>query len=148
MQFLDILTILCTGPMVGTEFTVSAFINPVVRQLDDRTQAKIFGLFGTLLGKAMPFWYSLCLVLLLADLYLRRHTSAWPSLAIAAAIWVALILYSIFLLVPINNRIVALDPAARPAGWMREHQRWETLHRWRIVFLVVAFVFLLHGILG
>jgi hypothetical protein len=147
MHFLDTLTILCVGPMIGAEFTVSAFINPVVRQLDDRTQTKILGLFAALLGKAMPVWYVLGFVLLLIEAYLRRHISTWPSLVIAAAIWAAVILYSITLLVPINNRIAVLDPAAQPAGWMREHQRWETLHRWRIVFLVIASVFLLHGIL-
>lgn len=147
MHFLDTLTILCVGPMIGAEFTVSAFINPIVRQLDDRTQAKILGLFAALFGKAMPVWYVLSFVLLLVETYLRHHTSAWPSLVIAAGIWVAVILYSITLLVPINNRIAVLEPTAQAANWMREHQRWETLHRWRIVFLVVAFVFLLHGIL-
>ena len=30
MTFLDIATILCIGLMIGTEFAVSVFLNPVV----------------------------------------------------------------------------------------------------------------------
>lgn len=148
MHVLDILTIICIGLMIGTEFTVSAFINPVVRQLEDRTQAKILSLFAGLLGKVMPFWYALCLVLMLIEAYLRRHDPAVTSLLIAAGIWIAVIVFTLAVLVPINNRIAALDPGNQPAGWQLQHRRWETLHRWRVFLLVVAFVFLLHGVLG
>ena len=46
MQYFDILTILCIGLMIGAEFTVSAFINPIVWQLEETTQAKILSLFA------------------------------------------------------------------------------------------------------
>jgi hypothetical protein len=147
MQSFDILTILCIGLMIGAEFSVSAFINPVVQQLEETTQAKILSLFAALLGKVMTVWYSLSLVLLLIEAYLRRHEPALPSLLIAAGIWIAVIVCTLALLVPINNRIAALDPGAPTAGWRQQHKRWDTLHRWRIFFLVVAMVFLLHGIL-
>ena len=147
MHFLDILTILCTGFMIGNELTVSLFINPVVGKLDERTQAKILQLFAALLGKAMPVWYALSLVLMLVEAYLRRHEPSLTSLLIASAIWIAVIVYTIAVLVPINNRIAALESGALPAGWQQEHKKWDTLHRWRILFLTVAMVFLLHGIL-
>lgn len=146
MQSFDILTILCIGLMIGAEFTVSAFINPLVWQLEEHTQAKILSLFAALLGKVMTVWYTLSLVLLLIEAYLRRHEPALPSLLIAAGIWIAVIVYTIALLVPINNRIAALDPSAQPAGWRQQHKRWDTLHRWRIFLLVIAFVSLLHGV--
>jgi uncharacterized membrane protein len=147
MHLFDILTILCIGLMIGAEFTVSAFINPIVRQLEETAQAKILSLFAALLGKVMPVWYALSLVLLFIEAYLHRHEPALPSLLIAAGIWIAVIVYTIALLVPINNRIAALDPNAQPAGWRQQHKRWDTLHRWRIFFLIVAMVFLLKGIL-
>jgi hypothetical protein len=147
MHIFDIITILAIGLMIGTEFAVSAFINPVVQQLEETAQAKILSLFAHLLGKVMPVWYALSLVLMLVEAYLRRHEPKLPSLLIAAATWIAVIVYSIAALVPIANRVAVLESGALPAGWRQEHKRWDTLHRWRIFLLVVSMVFLLEGIL-
>src|SRR6185437_9691670 len=65
--FLYIATTVCIGLLIGTEFAVSVFINPVLRKLDDRTQAKAVSLFAARLGRAMPFWYGLSLLLLLIE---------------------------------------------------------------------------------
>jgi len=147
MQSFDILTILCVGLMIGTELTVSAFINPVVWQLEEKVQARILSLFTGLLGRVMPRWYASCFVLMLIEAYLRRHEPALPFLLTAAAIWLAVILFTIATLVPINKRMVVLESGPLPAGWRQEHKRWDVLNRWRILFLVVAMVFMLHGIL-
>src|ERR1700722_13163758 len=147
MHYFDILTILCVGFMIGTEFTVSAFINPVVWRLEDHAQAKILRLFAGRLGKAMPRWYALSLVLMLIEAYVRRHEPALTSLLIAAGIWIAIIIYTVIALVPINNRIAVLESGTLPAGWRQEHKKGDMLHRWRILFLTVAMIFLLHGIL-
>ena len=142
MHLLDIITILCIGLMVGTELTVSLFINPIIWQLDDQAQAKAFSLFGRYLGKAMPIWYILSLVLLIAEAYLRRHQPALTPLLTAIIIWVAVILYTVTTLVPINNRIVALS-----TQWRTEHKKWDTLHRWRILLLTIAMILVTHALL-
>lgn len=147
MQFLDLITILCTGFMIGTELAVSLFINPVIWQLDEQAQTKALSLFARLLGKAMPFWYAAGLILLIAEAYLHRHEPAFALLLVAAVIWASAIIYSLFALVPINNRIAALTTATQPAGWRQEHKKWNTLHIWRIVMLIVAMGCMLLGIL-
>lgn len=146
MLFLDVLTILCTGLMIGNELAFSLFVNPVIWQLDERSQAKALSLFAGILGKVMPFWYALCLLLMLAETYLRRHQPALALLLIAVAIWIAMIVYSVTILVPINNRIARLADRL-PEGWRQEHKRWDTYHRWRILSLVIAMVCLVAGIL-
>ena len=113
MHLLDIITILCTGLMVGNELTVSLFINPVIWQLDEPAQAKALSLFARYLGKAMPIWYALSLVLLIAEAYFRRHEPALIPLLAAIIIWIAVILYTVTTLVPINNRIAALSTGSR-----------------------------------
>jgi hypothetical protein len=146
MLFLDVLTILCAGLMIGNELAVSLFVNPVIWQLEDRSQAKALSLFAGILGKVMPFWYALCLVLMIVETYLRRHQPALTWLVIAVAIWIAMIVYSVTTLVPINNRITRLADAL-PEGWRQEHKRWDSYHRWRILALVIAMVCLVGGIL-
>ena len=146
MLFLDVLTILCTGLMIGNELAVSLFVNPVIWQLEERSQAKALSLFAGILGKVMPFWYALCLLLMVAETYLRRHQPALALLLIAVAIWIAIIIYSVTALVPINNRIAGLADRL-PEGWRQEPKRWDTYHRWRILLLVIAMVCLVTGIL-
>jgi hypothetical protein len=146
MLFLDLLTILCAGLMIGNELAVSLFVNPVIWQLEDRSQAKALSLFAGTLGKVMPFWYALCLVLMVVEAYLRRHQPALTLLLIAVAIWIAIIVYTVTTLVPINNRIARLA-GALPEGWREEHKRWDTYHRWRILALMIAMVCLVWGIL-
>jgi uncharacterized membrane protein len=146
MIFLDVLTILCSGLMIGNELTVSLFINPVVWQLEDRSQAKALSLFADILGKVMPFWYALCLVLMIAETYLRRHQPGVTLLLVAVAVWIAIIVYTLTTLVPINNRIARLA-GALPEGWREDHKRWDTYHRWRILLLMIAIVCLVWGIL-
>jgi uncharacterized membrane protein len=148
MLVLDILAILTLGLMIGVEFAVSAFINPTLRQLAPEPQARALSLFAARLGFVMPFWYALSLVLLIAEAILRRHTPALTPLILAASLWVLIILFTLAMLVPINNRIAKLQPTALPAGWQSAHRRWDTLHRLRVALLLLAFILALNAILS
>jgi uncharacterized membrane protein len=147
MHLLDVLTILCTGLMIGNELALSLFINPALWQLDDQSQARALSLLARSLGKAMPPWYAGCLVLLIVEAYLRRYEPALTLLLVAIVLWIATIIYTVSTLVPINNRIAALTSASLPAQWRPEHKRWDTLHRWRILLLMTAMVCLTYGLL-
>jgi len=147
MHLLDLATILCAAFMTGNEIAVSAFVNPVVWQLDEASQAKALRLFAALLGKAMPIWYAVSLLFMVIEACLRRHQPAFPWIAAASALWVAIVVYTLLVLLPINNRIAALDTNALPAGWLQQHRKWDRHHRVRILLLALAVVLLLHGIL-
>jgi uncharacterized membrane protein len=146
MLFLDVLTILCTGLMIGNELTVSLFINPLVWKLDDSSQAKALSLFAGLLGKVMPFWYALSLILMMVEAFVRRHQPGVIWLLIAIGLWIATIVYTVTILVPISNRIARLTDTL-PAGWQREPKKWDMYHRWRIMLLLIAMVCLVLGVL-
>ena len=147
MHTLDIITVLVTGLMVGNELTVSLFINPVMRQLDGPAQARSLSLFARLLGRTMPIWYAICLLLLIAETVLRRSEPAFLPLLAATILWVGIIVFTITTLVPINNRIAALSVTTPLSQWIGEHRRWDSLHRLRILCLFVAVVLLTHALL-
>jgi Domain of unknown function (DUF1772) len=147
MHVLDVVTILLVGLMIGNELAVSLFVNPVMWQLDNRSQTQALNLFARILGKAMPTWYALCLVLMLVEAYVRRHEQGLALLMIAASIWIVVILLTVMLLVPINNRVSAMTPEIFAASGKIEHKKWDTMHRWRVLALTVAMVCLLEGIL-
>ena len=138
MRLLDLLTILCLGLMTGNELAVSCFVNPAIWQLEETPQAQALSLLARSLGKVMPFWYALCLILLTVEAYVRRNGPHAQMLQGAVVLWIIAIVYTISTLVPINNRIARLDHTLPPAGWNLEHRRWDKLHRWRIGMLTVA----------
>ncbi len=96
----------------------------------------------------MPIWFALCLLLFVMEAYAYRHAPALHPLLVVIAIWAATIAYSVLMLVPINNRIAFLQLASLPANWRQAHEKWDTLHRLRILFLIVALSFLSCGLVS
>jgi uncharacterized membrane protein len=140
MMLLDVVTVLCVGLLIGTEFAVSAFINPVLRRLEDGTRAQAVGLFAKRLGFAMPFWYVGSFMLLIAGAAVRWHGVGDSLLVAACAIWAAVIVVTLLVLVPINNRMMRLDARAFPVEAQREHAKWDQWHRVRVGALAAAAV--------
>jgi uncharacterized membrane protein len=138
MHLLDAITITVAGLMVGTELAVSAFVNPAMRQLESGPQAQGVSLLARSLGRVMPVWYGLCLALLALESFLHRHQAGLALLLTATLIWLGVIVFSIAMLVPINDRIAALNAAAPAPGWSHDHKKWDSLHRVRILLLAVA----------
>ena len=148
MHLLDTLTIGIVGLMVGNEFAVSAFVNPALWQLDSSPQAQGLSLLARSLGLAMPVWYGLCLALLALELFLHRHQTAFLPLLMATLIWVGVIVFTIGMLVPINNPIASLNTAALAPNWKLDHKKWDRLHRVRILLLTLALFVLTYALVG
>jgi uncharacterized membrane protein len=148
MHILDTITITLAGLMVGNELAVSAFFNPAVWRLESGPQALGLSLLARSLGRVMPFWYSLCLVLFALETFLHRHQPALVPLLAATLIWVGVIVFTVSILVPINNRIASLNIVAPKPGWKEDHKKWDFFHRVRILLLAVAFFILTYALIA
>jgi uncharacterized membrane protein len=144
--FLNIITTVCIGLLIGTEFSVSVFINPILHKLDDRAQAQAIRLFAKRLGFVMPFWYCASLLLLIAGAILRHHSAGEVFLIASISIWAAVIIHTVLVLVPINNRMIQIDASEFSPQAKKAHRRWDLLHRLRVVALASSMVFLLTAI--
>lgn len=147
MHLIDILTLVVAGLMVGNELTVSLFINPVMRRLDADAQRQALSLFASILGRVMPFWYALCLILFLVETFVYHGRPEFYALLAASILWAGIIVFTVTTLVPINNRISALSSGAPLERWLPEHKLWERLHRFRILLLLAALVLVTHALL-
>jgi uncharacterized membrane protein len=94
----------------------------------------------------MPFWYACNLLLLIAEWVPLRRTAGVPLLAAAVGSWVVVILFTLVFLVPINNRLAREEAHASAEQAHREHKRWDSLHRARVIALIVAMVLFLVAI--
>jgi hypothetical protein len=144
----DIATATVTGLMAGNEFAVAAFVHPQLHKLASAAHAKTAAPLARVLGKAMPLWYGVALVLILGTAFEHRPLSSGPGLFIglAAVLWAATIVFSIAMLVPINNRIAKMDPEHPYDRWLQDRCRWDQLHQVRVTLLIMAFVLLLTGL--
>jgi uncharacterized membrane protein len=146
MYLLDIVTVISAGLLTGNELAVSAFMNPALRHLGSGPKAQAASILARSLGRTMPVWYGLCFALLALESFLHRHQTTLAALLTAAVIWAGAIIFSISMLVPINNRIASLNTAAPAPGWERDHRRWDALHRIRILLLMMALVVLVSAL--
>lgn len=145
---LDVVTTVCIGLLIGTEFAVAVFINPILRKLGPREELRAIRLFAATLGAAMPFWYGISFLLLIGTAILRHRESGFALLFAAIVIWAVVIVLTILFLVPINNRLARVDPDAAVEPALKEHGRWDAMHRWRVATLTAAMVCFLLAVMS
>ena len=135
-EMIEIVVLVLVGPLVGVEFGVAAFTNPLVANLPDAAYRQVRGGGSRLLGAVMPFWYIAALAALIAAAAVSRD----PLVVASAALLAAAVLLTVTTLVPINNRI---------ARWMTDADvsrdlagRWDRLHWLRVALLAAVFLLL------
>ncbi|HKE76983.1 MAG TPA: DUF1772 domain-containing protein [Acidimicrobiales bacterium] len=128
------------GTMVGVEFAVAVFVNPILLRLPAGSSLEARADGARVLGRVMPFWYFASLILT-AGLAATTWGDAAAGAAIAAAALLAVsVVMSIALLVPINNRSATWTADDHPDDWREQQQRWDRLHYARVAIIVAAFV--------
>src|ERR1700684_3849595 len=101
---LAVVTATVVGTMVGVEFAVAVFVNPILLRLPAGSSLEARADGGRVLGRVMPFWYVGSLIPP-APLAAATWGAPAASAAIAAAALLAVsVIMSVALLVPINNR--------------------------------------------
>ncbi len=137
---LAVITATVVGVMVGVEFAVAVFVNPILLRLPagSSLQARADG--GRVLGRVMPFWYIGSLLLTAWLTAAKWGGPAGGAAAAAAALLAVSVVMSVTLLVPISNRSATWTADHYPADWREQHQRWDRLHYARVAIIVAGFV--------
>jgi hypothetical protein len=140
LNALAVVTDTVIGIMVGVEFAVAVFVNPILLRLPAGPSLEARADSARVLGRVMPFWYFGSLILT-AGLAAATWGKPAAGAAIAAAALLAVsVVMSIALLVPINNRSARWTADDHPDDWREQQQRWDRLHYARVAILVTAFV--------
>jgi uncharacterized membrane protein len=140
LSALAVLTATVVGTMVGVEFAVAAFVNPILLRLPAGPSLEARADGARVLGRIMPFWYVGSLILT-AGLAAATWDRPAAGAAIAGTALLAVsVVMSVALLVPINNRSATWTADNHPGDWREQQQRWDRLHYARVVIIVAAFV--------
>ena len=143
-MILHLVALLVLGLMCGSELSVALFTHPVLNRQPLETHVLVRSSLAALLGRVMPFWMagSTLLTLLLLLPFVHLTQSAWRFAAIASAIQVLAVLFSLVAPVPINNRIIKWTPNSLPQDWRAQEHRWDVYHFVRTCGLILAFALL------
>jgi uncharacterized membrane protein len=141
---LQLLAVLVLGLMCGSELNVAAFAHPMLNRQPLEVHVRMRASLAVLLGRVMPFWMagSTLLNLLLLLPFAHLNESAWRFAAVAFAIQVFAVAFSLVGPVPINNRIAKWTPESIPEDWQAQEHRWDQYHWVRTWGLIVAFALL------
>ncbi len=147
---LQLLAAMILGLMCGSELSVAVFVHPTLDQQPLLVHIPERASLAAMLGRVMPFWMAgsalLNLLLLLPFLHLPR--AAWRLAAIAFAIQVFAVVFSLVAPVPINNRIAKWTPQSLPDDWRMQEHRWDHYHWFRTAVLIGAFAILVSTVGG
>ena len=132
---LHLLAVLMLGLMCGSELNVAAFAHPTFNRQPAQVHIPMRSSFAQLFGHVMPFWMggSTLLNLLLLLPFQHLTDPAWRLVAIAFAIQVFAVIFSLAFPVPINNRIAKWTPESLPADWQTQERRWDMYHGCELV---------------
>jgi hypothetical protein len=142
-SFVALLSLLATGLLTGNELAVALFIHPVLYLVPDAAHATVVKPLAAKLGRWMPFWYALSLLLAVAQAWSAWHTQTMPLVVAAVLLLALIVVLSIVLPVPINNQMTRLDPARLPSNWLTLRRRWDLYHDVRVLLLVGVDVLLI-----
>jgi uncharacterized membrane protein len=139
---LVVCTVVVVGLMVGVEFSVAVFLNPIFNRLPDDAGVAARSDGARVLGRVMPFWYIGSVIL--GAWWAAQAWGRPPAqpVALATTLLLVSVVMSLLLLVPIANRAARWSSEGVPADWRQQAGRWERLHFLRVGVIVAAFVLL------
>ena len=137
---LAVITATVVGTMVGVEFAVAVFVNPIFLRMPVGAAIEARADGGRVLGRVMPFWYIASLILTTGLAVAVRGAPATSAAAVGAGLLAVSVIMSITLLVPINNRSATWTADHHPADWREQSQRWDRLHYARVAIILAGFV--------
>ncbi|MEV4033749.1 DUF1772 domain-containing protein [Streptomyces umbrinus] len=142
LNALEVVTTVLVGVMVGVEFAVPFFINPILNSLpgDNGLRGRVHG--ARVGGAVMPFWYIGSLVLVGVWAVAGWDHDGTGLVIAAAGFLIVSVLMSVLVLVPINNRVKTWADGDRPADWKQQMQRWDRWHYVRVAVIIAAFTLL------
>ena len=125
--------VILAGILAGEEFIVRYGVQPALGNLDDRTHVAARVALVRILGIVVPvLWVSTAAVAAVVLITSGGQNGAgWR--------WAGLAVLTVFMLVPINVKVVDWQPNQPPAGWRAVVHRWQRRDTLRTTGAIVAF---------
>ena len=135
------------GTLTGNEFGTLAAVHPSLKELSPAERMRAEQAVTRRFGAIMPFWMGSTVVSgVLAALFSRGKPGVGSTL-LGAACFLAMLASTRIGNVPINARVLELDPERDQEEFARLRKRWDRLHTLRVALNAAGLAFLVSGAL-
>ena len=136
------------GMLAGNEFGTWAAVHPSLGKLRPperiRAEQEVTKRFATI----MPLWVGSTIISCLATLVVSRGSAGFRNTLLGTACLVGMLASTRLGNVPINSRILEIDPEKEQEEFAALRERWDQLHTLRVVLNLAGLGFLISGTLA
>jgi hypothetical protein len=147
-RFIRSANLVLAGMLAGNEFGTWAAVHPSLGKLDPAERIRAEQEVTRRYGAIMPAWMGSTVVSCLLALVLSRGSSGFRSTLFGTACFGGMLLSTRIGNVPINNRVLEIDPEKDQEEFARLRERWDRLHTLRVALNVAGLGFLISGALA
>jgi hypothetical protein len=135
------------GTLTGNEFGTLTGVHPALVELSPAERVRAEQEVTRRLGAIMPFWMGSTLASSVLAALFSRGEAGFRRTLLGAACFVMMLATTRLGNVPINERVLELDPEQDQREFAELRKRWDRLHTLRVALDVAGLIFLLSGAL-
>lgn len=136
------------GMLAGNEFGTWAAVHPSLEKLSPPERIRAEQELTRRFAEIMPVWMGSTVVSCLVTLLFSRGTAGFRSTLLGTACFAGMLASTRLGNVPINDRVLEMDPEKDQQEFAELRKRWDRLHTLRVVLNVAGLGFLVAGALA
>lgn len=136
------------GMLAGNEFGTWAAVHPSLEKLSPPARIRAEQEVTRRFAAIMPAWMGSTVVSCVLALLFSRGLTGSRSTLLGTACFVGMLASTRIGNVPINNRVLEIDPEKEQEEFAELRERWDRLHTLRVVLNVAGLGFLISGALA
>jgi uncharacterized membrane protein len=136
------------GMLAGNEFGTWAAVHPSLEKLGPEERIRAEQEITRRYAALMPVWMGSTVVSCVLAVLFSRGRAGFRSTLLGAACFVGMLASTRIGNVPINNRVLEMDPEKDQEEFAQLRKRWDRLHTLRVALNVAGLVSLLAGALA
>jgi uncharacterized membrane protein len=140
--------LMLAGMLTGNEFGTWVAVHPALGKLDPEERIRGEQEITRRFAAIMPAWMGSTVVSCVLALLFSRGTAGFRSTFFGTACFIGMLTSTRIGNVPINNRVLDLDPERDQEEFARLRERWDRLHTLRVALNVAGLGFLVAGTLS
>lgn len=136
------------GMLAGNEFGTWAAVHPALERLSPRERVRAEQELTRRFAALMPAWMGAAVASCLLALLVSRGSAGFRGTLVGTACFVGMLVSTRLGNVPINDRVLEMDPEGDQEEFARLRERWDRLHTLRVALAVAGLASLISGALA
>jgi hypothetical protein len=147
-KVLRFVNLVLAGTLAGNEFGTLAAVHPALEELGPAARIRAEQAVTRRFGSIMPFWMGSTVASSVLAALSSRGGSGFGRTLLGTLCFVAMLASTRIGNVPINVRVIEIDPGRDQEEFAELRRRWDRLHALRVTLNAVGLALLVSGALA